>query len=195
MSEARGNNANRSLFQNGPPSRDNSHKLGVTISHWFLWQFLTLISLVAAKNGRSCWRSPTCRSASICRRPWSPTLMTTSSTSSPSGRFSFDSSAKTASKWRHFCDLNLTFVFQETVFPLQQLLGRSLQLRNGSGGKPDFPCTSNILQIPHHTPRWACISVTLPGKLFNVLKGWKCPSVKPQGRLPRKSLIFSRKYY
>ena len=65
----------------------------------FLWQFLPLISLVAAKNGRSCWRSPTCRNASTCRRRWSRTRTTTSSTSSPSGRFSFGSSAKTASKW------------------------------------------------------------------------------------------------
>ena len=58
----------------------------------------TLISLVAAKNGRSCWHSPTCRSASICPPPWSPTLTTTLLTSNPSGRFSSDSSARAASK-------------------------------------------------------------------------------------------------
>ena len=143
----------------------------------------TLISLVAAKNGRSCWHSPTCRSASICPPPWSPTLTTTLLTSNPSGRFSSDSSARAASKlgfsrfrrnilyiiifsWRNLkVRLNLTYRFlqlllisgislQETVFPLQQLPRWSLQLRDRSGGEPYLPCTSNFLQIPHQTPRW-----------------------------------------
>ena len=175
-----------------------------------------LISPLAAKNGRSCWRSPTCRSASTSPRRWSRTRTTTSSTSSPSGRSSFASSAKTASKcrfsmileWSQYnFQLLLKFEtrFQETVFPLQQLLGRSVQLRDGSRGEPDLPCTSNFLQIPHHTPRWD-MHLYLYLYLLNILpipdytprwenfvmssKAGNTLSVKPQGRLAHKSLIF-----